>query len=564
MNKNSFSFFNILFLYVMPIRFIIKYFLLPYVFVSGIQAFAAAQPISADSSTIKIFETNITMDDGVALSTRIFLPDTGKSFAAVLIRTPYNKELEIWIDKKFLSKNIAIIVQDVRGKYKSGGKFYPFVNERADGLATLRWIRDQPWSNGVVGGWGVSYMGYTQWIIADSLDAAAPLLTSSGMYDFVYPDGLLSLQSAFLWGYANAAKAGDDLSPGNVKKKMSRLPLSVAADSINFLLDWLQHETKDEYWERQEFHGVIKSPVISIAGWYDIFLKGQIKSFEQLSITGNPQNRYIIGPWAHGVTSYKNDYGGNTHTGNYGQLAFEYMVSALNGKSAKLSPPLKEAIFNLFIMEKNEYVGSSVWPPKETKMVPYFLQDDQSLSTKKQAKSKIFSYLYDPADPYPNYGGTFLGDSVGPALQNRNMARTDQVKFETGALKEPLVLLGPIGASLWLSSTATCTDFIVCLQDVFPDGKIINIQEGGAKTTLTTSGPGKHQIPIWATGYQVNPGHRLRVIITSSLYPRFNRSLNTCEPVFSAEDIHKATQQIYTGSKTPSCILLPVYSVKNK
>ena len=548
----------------MLIKSVIKYFLLPFICISVMQSSTNAQSLSEDSASIKIFETNIKMDDGITLSTRVFLPDTNKAFPAVLIRTPYNKELEMWIDKRFLSNNIAIIIQDVRGKYKSEGKFYPFVNERADGLTTLRWIRDQSWSNRTVGGWGVSYMGYTQWIIADSLDAAAPLLTSSGMYDFIYPDKLLSLQSAFLWGYANVAKAGDDLSAGNVKKRMSRLPLSVAADSINFLLDWLQHETKDEYWDKQEFHGIITSPVISIAGWYDIFLKSQIKNFQQLSLTGNSQNRYIIGPWAHGITGYKNDYGGNVHTGSYGQMAFEYMVGVLTGKTKTLSAPLKEAAFNLFIMERNEYVGSSVWPPKQTKMISYFLQADQSLGTKKPVKSKSFFYTYNPSNPYPNYGGTFLGDSVGPSLQNKNLDRPDQVAFETAILKEPLILLGPITASLWLSSTAPCTDFIVCIQDVFPDGKIINIQEGGAKITFATLYPEKHPVSIWATGYQVNTAHRLRVIITSSLYPRFNRSLNTCEPIFSAENVHKANQHIYTGTTMPSCVVLPVYSVNNK
>ncbi len=522
-----------------------------------------AQEITKDSAGNRFFETTVRMDDGVPLSTRILLPNTDHPCAAVLMRTPYNKESDLWVDKRFLSHNIAIIIQDVRGKYKSKGDFYAFANERADGLSTLRWIREQPWSNDTVGGWGASYLGYTQWMIADSLNAAALMLTGDYMYDFIYPDGILSLHSPFLWGYANTPAKAENISNGKLYGKLSRLPLSVAADSIDFLSDWLKHEKKDAYWNKLSAHGPVKAPAISIAGWYDIFLKAQINGMQALSVNGNPQNRYIIGPWAHGATGYKNDYGGERKTGSYGNVAFNYMVNALKGKKNDLPLPLKDTRFNLFIMERNEYEGSDVWPPKETKTVPYFLQADHSLSTHASAGDKIFSYVYDPSDPYPSYGGTILGDSVGPALQNRNINRPDQVNFETKVLEQPLTLLGPVSASLWLSSDVPCSDFFVCIQDVFPDGKIINIQDGGSKVHFKGRKPQKQNISVWATGYQLNPGHKLRVTICSSLFPRFNRSLNTCDPIDDAKEMRKASQKIYSGKKMPSSINLPVYTLKD-
>jgi putative CocE/NonD family hydrolase len=509
------------------------------------------------------FETGIPMTDGTVLSTQVYLPDTGKKCAAVLIRTPYNKELEMWFDKRFLSYGIAIVMQDVRGKFKSQGVFYPFANERSDGLQTLRWIRSQPWSNGIVGGWGVSYMGYTQWVIADSLDVLAPLLAGSNVYDFIYPDGMFSLQSAFLWGYANATHPGD-LSPDKVRSRLSRLPLSVADDSISFLSDWLRHEKEDGFWKSMSFQERIKAPVISIAGWYDIFLKAQLQDFQTLSANGNPGNRLIIGPWCHGLQGYKRDYGGETKTGSYGQLMFQYTVNALCRKKDTLPPFLKDTRFNLFIMERNEYVGSDSWPPRETKTVPYFLRPDKSLSDRMPDRSAQFTYTYDPSDPYPNYGGTFLGDSVGPALQNRNLGRQDQLGFETAVLEKPLTLLGPVTATLWLSSDVSCTDFMVCIQDVFPDGRIINIQEGGAHVRFTTKGPEEKQISVWATGYQLNPGHRLRAVVTSSWFPRFNRTLNGCDPIYDAVHIRKANQHLYVGIGMPSVIDLPVYEPGHK
>lgn len=548
----------------MPIQSVVKSIFFLFACILGGGKLVNAQDIIKDSAGIKIFETTIKMDDGIALSTLIYLPNTNRRCAAVLIRTPYNKELEMWIDKRFLSHDIAIIIQDVRGKYKSGGIFYPFVNERADGLSTLRWIRNQSWSNDTIGGWGASYMGYTQWAIADSLDAAAPLLTSDDMYDFIYPGGIFSLHSAFLWGYANSTgKTGG--SPGeSISQRMNRLPLSAAADSITFLFDWLKHEKKDAYWNKIGFHGPARSPVITVAGWYDIFLKSQLNSIQGIVKEGNLLNKYIIGPWAHGLTGYKNDYGGEKRTGSYWQIAFNYIVNTLQGKSSSFSSPLKEAKFNLFVMEKNEYVGSDVWPPHETITVPYFFQPGNLLNIHTPVGRKTYSYVYDPLDPYPSIGGTILGDSVGPALQNKNTHRTDKVSFETGVFTKPLILLGPISASLWLSSSASCSDFIVCLEDVFPGGKIINIQEGGTKVHFNGKKPQKKNIAVWATGYQLNPGHKLRVTICSSWFPRFNRSLNTCDPIYSAKETRKASQKIYVGKKTPSSINLPVYTLKEQ
>ena len=170
-------------------------------------------------------------------------------------------------------------------------------------------------------------------------------------------------------------------------------------------------------------------------------------------------------------------------------------------------------------MERNEYIGSDVWPPKETRTMPYYLGQGNTLQTEVPDNSGNISYVYDPSDPFPSLGGTALGDSVGPALQNRNLNRKDQLEFESGVLENPIILLGPISASLWLSSEAHCTAFAVCLQDIFPDGKIVNIQEGIANVELQGKGLEQKEISLWATGYQLNPDHKLKVVVTSSWFP---------------------------------------------
>lgn len=524
------------------------------------QSLCKAQEISRPGKTA----INLPMDDGVTLSTTVFLPGGKKKCPAVLVRTPYDKNAEEWMGKAFKMFGIAVILQDVRGRYQSEGSFYPFINERADGLATLRWIRSQPWSDGTVAGWGGSYVGFTQWAISDSLDFLTLLVTGARLYDFVYPGGLFSLQSAFEWGLRNAGQKPVTVPAEKIRAAEKMLPLGIADDSttgdIGFVNDWLAHETFDTYWQKMDFRGITRAPLISMAGWYDIFLISQIEDFQALPDAAGSGRRLIIGPWYHGTPGEQNDYGGLKKTGKPSKI-FIYVKNHLNGKKNKLTSPLKDAVYNLFIMERNEYIGSDVWPPEETTMVPYYIGPSGYLDMKPVDKNGYLSYEYSPADPYPSRGGTALGEGVGPARQNENVTRKDQLVFETTIIEDPLILLGPVTATLWLASDAATTDFIVGLQDVFPDGRIINIQEGGARVKPSKDQPEKTEISVWATGYQINPGHTLRVFISSSWFPRYNRNLNIEVPAFTAVEMTDANQKVYYGPGTPSSISLPVYSI---
>jgi uncharacterized protein len=531
-----------------------------------ITCFYRAECKAANDKTGKI-EINISMADGVVLSTDVYLPGKKGKYPAVLVRTPYDKTAEQWMGKPFNMFGIAVVVQDVRGKHKSAGAYYPFINERSDGLQTLRWIREQPWSDGTVAGWGGSYVGFTQWAIADSLNFLTPLLTGANLYDFIYPDSLFSLHTAVVWGFLNASQTLNTIPPEKLAAATKILPLSAADDStikdISFINDWLIHEKYDNYWQKMDFRGITKSPLISIAGWQDIFLKTQIDDFEALSASGHPDNRLIIGPWCHGNQGEKNEYGGLKKTGKPSHI-FKLMKNYMKGKKIQLTSPFKDEKYNLFIMERNEYIGSQTWPPKETRSIPFYLGPSGYLGKMKYNGNGNLTYDYSPSDPYPSIGGTILGDAVGPARQNANVNRKDQLVFEMSVTERPLTLLGPVSATLWLSSDVSCTDFIVGLQDVFPDGKIINIQEGGANVKFAGTQPEKKEISVWATGYQINTGHKLRVFISSSWFPRFNRSLNSCDPIYSADIIVNAHQKVWFGGDNPSSVNLPVYETPGK
>lgn len=536
------------------------------VFLFVLNTYAQENQDESDSTGVISKTELIIMKDGIKLATDVYLPSENGTYPAILVRTPYNKAGIKKGAEKLAAEGYVVVVQDCRGKFLSEGAFYPFKHERADGLETVKWIKAQEWSNGKIGGWGGSYVGYTQWAVSDVLDVISPELTSADMYGLMYPGGMFSLATAFNWGLLVAAQTVNPVAPEKILASYSILPLSVADDSttkdINFINDWLTHSDKNEYWKFMDHRGIASSPVISVAGWYDIFIMPQILDFQALPENVRLQSRLIIGPWCHGKQAYENDYGGSEKTGHRQKLIGRFMKKHLQDTGFDFSDLVyKDKIYNLFVMERNEYYGCNNWPPKSTVETEYFLGPDHYFAPHKPKGSGKLEYTYNPSDPYPNRGGTFLGMGVGAALQNDNESRSDQLIFETTVLESPLILLGPISATLYVGSNVPSTGFIICLQDVFPNGNVINIQEGGSKVDLE-EGINKIDVSVWSTGYQLNQGHKLRAVITSSWFPRFNRNLNSGEPIFSAQTINIADQAIYFG-KNSSSITLPILNVSD-
>ena len=531
-----------------------------------IGAFSGNEVFAGDKGKL-MADQSVIMTDGTALATDIYLPEGEGPFTCILIRTPYNKKGTKGDCEWFQERGFVVVSQDCRGKYSSQGKFYPWINERSDGLTTLEWIHDQEWSDGKVGAWGGSYVGYTQWAISDQLDVITPYVTGADMYDLFYPAGLFSLGLSFSWGFIVDAQETNSIPSEKSKASYSILPLSATAESTigkksEFVDDWLKHTERDEYWQSQNHRGIAKADVFSIAGWYDIFLLDQLADFEALE-TNSSDNRQIVTYFCHGNAAVKNDYGGSTKTGDPASLAKQYLINHLRDDEAEIFvSPFKDTKYNLFIMERNEFYGADNWPPKATSFVNYYFGPNEYISTTKQKDKTSVTYSYDPANPYPNLGGTAIGENVGPSLQNSNVERKDQVIFESSVLDSSLVLLGPISATLYVSSDAKSTDFYVSLQDVFENGDIVNIQDGGARASFDNSKIEKLDIDVWATGYQLEAGHKLRVVVCSSLFPRYNRNLNSGEPIYSAEKIIVARQKVHFGPEYPSHITLPVLDLK--
>ena len=513
-----------------------------------------------------LITTNIITRDGVALGTDIYLPKKSGKFNCVLTRTPYNKDTDAVLPLilPFLKENFAVVVQDCRGRFTSKGKFFPFVNERKDGLDTVAWIKKQKWFGGKIAGFAGSYNGYTQLAIADKLDFISPHVTAGNIYRIVYPYNIFSPKTLFSWGFS----MDEPQVEYDINKAYRILPLSQASvktygKTNEFVAEYLKHENYDNFWKKQNVNKYIKAPGIWIAGWYDMFLGPQIDAFQSLDNKTYEKSRIVVGPWCHGTQALEKDYGGEEKGGDFNLLIYKFIIAALKGKNFDniLKPPFKNAKYNLFIIEKNEYVGSEVWPPENTKQTKFYLLADNKISTKFPQKNITFDYCYNPKDPFPSLGGCVFGENVGPADQSSTTSRADRLIFETEVKNKPLTLLGEIYAELFVQTSAKCTDFFVSIQDVFPKGgPIINIQTGGAKfIPKDKSKPEKVKINIWPTGYEIKTGHKLRFVITSSCFPAYNRNLNTGEPIFSAKKIKSAEQKIFTGKKYPSAVSLPIY-----
>ncbi len=523
---------------------------------------------SSGWSMIKTIEY-ISINDSVKLATDVYLPDTTGQYPCILYLTPYGRENIKNEPEKFVEKGYAVVCQDTRGKFGSTGTFYPFKNDRADGSKTVEWIRTQNWSNGKICGWGGSYLGYTQWAVADQLDMISPIFTTANMYDALYPDGLMSLGLAFRWGLLVDSKTVNAISPEKMEKSYYYLPLSIADDSTYknnpFTDDWISHEYYDTYWGKMDHRGEYSIPVFAAAGWYDIFLMPQIMDFMALGSNRNPDSYLFIGPWAHGSFAAKVEFGDNADYGKVVAPVLHRLVDKymLNKETNIIQPPFEAKPLHAFIMQRNEWYSFDQWPPANVEFKNLYIGDNNTLLTEANNNGK-YTWEYNPSYPYPSLGGTIIGQDVGPAWQNNNIDRNDQLVFVSSPLDTALTLLGPINAELYIKTDVSSTDIIVCLQDVFPDGKILNIQEGGAKIFSDPNAPERRKIDVslWATGYQVNPKHQLRLVVTSSWFPRFNRNLNSGEPLVEAVNIINSVQTMFYGIDTPSCIILPVLDLK--
>ncbi len=555
-----------------------------------IDRMAVAQALGDDV----VFESNvmIPMRDGTRLAANLFRPSGDGQFPTILYRTPYGKgDKQHGQARAYVSSGYAVVIQDCRGRGDSEGIWDPFRYDAKDGFETQEWVGSQSWCNGKIGTAGGSYVGWTQWASAPEgsqyLKTMVPVVPFCNAYDIAYYDGAFQLALLMSWG---AAQGGATVPLDGGDQTFRYLPLNQFDDQLNqevfYLEDWVEHPADDQYWAdrgigRDAFDDVTV-PVLNIGGWYDIFSKATLDMTS--GVRDESRNHLVrrnqvvvMGPWSHGVGGRKVgalDFGAEA-TQDVGKLQKEWFDYWLRDQDTDIED---WPAFKIFVMGENAWRGEDEWPLARTVYTPFYLHSqgnanqldgDGVLSEVQTDSTSSDTYTYDPNDPVPTIGGNNLvAVPIGPFDQTEVERRQDVLVYTTAPLTEAIEVTGPVKMILFAASTAKDTDFTAKLVDVHPDGKAYNLCDGiiraswrDSKTSPELIEPGKtyrYEIDLWVTSNLFKPGHRIRVEISSSNFPRFDRNPNSGLPFGTDRELHQATQTVFHGGDNASHLLLPV------
>lgn len=521
----------------------------------------------------------------------------------------------------FVERGYVVIMQDTRGRFASqGDEYYPPMWEMQDGYDAVEWAAALPYADGNVGTMGQSYLGATQYLLAPSrpphLKAAFPVSAAADFYQcWVYHSGgafelgwqipyaiLMARDSLARQGLTETllpqlerdlAAAHIAFAPPLTEEAYRRLPLQAWGEVLQpvarYLGDYLRHPADGPYWwsvnvERQ--HANINIPMYHVTSWYDIFLRGGLANFcglreHALTEEARANQKILIGPWAHRFP-YTSPSAGDTGDIDFGEHArielhdtqLRWFDHWLKGMDTGIT---EEAAVKLFVMGENVWRDEHEWPLARTRYRPYYfhsqgqansLHGNGQLSALAPGAEPPDRFIYDPHDPTPSCGGNTLIIPMGAYDQRQVKVRQDVLVYTTEPLSEPLEVTGPITVELYAASSAPDTDFTAKLVDVRTDGYAQNLADGIIRAryrnsryiaTLLTPGDVTHfTIDLWATSHVFAPGHRIRVEIASSNFPRFDRNLNTGADQASSSQLQTAAQTVFHDQRYPSHILLPI------
>ena len=563
-------------------------------------------------------DVRIAMRDGVGLYADIYRPrGAGEKLPTILIRTQYNKapyregrssKRGNGVAYMFAGQGFSVVVQDMRGRFRSEGNFHPSANDADDGYDTVGWVAAQPWSNGKVGTYGCSALGLTQVMMAPTrppaLAAMVPQAAAGGArnnpYDVVN-SGVPSMAWAFPWFRERASEKGTEALPKiDYDQIMKTLPLADMMErsgrATSDWRDWVSHEPGDAYWRQFAFFDEKSRPdvpALFIDSWYNITVNETLNLFtafqKQSASEQARRNQYvIISPTEHCLSERamtphmvgERDMGDIRQ--DYWSIYLRWYDHWLRGGG---KGDLKMPRVQYYLMGANKWKSADSWPIPGTRFVPYYFSSGGKANTSKgdgrlstaMATGPADQYRYDPANPVPSKAIDSGGGGQAADLQELDL-RPDRLVFTTEPLKSGVEVTGPLRAVLYVSSSAVDTDFVVQLSDVYPDGRVYNLHQGIARARYreaykvkeryredysrpTLLKPGKIyriEVNMEATGNWFPPGHRIRVQVSSSLFPHWARNLNTGRNNGTETRMVTAQNTIYHDRDHPSHIILPV------
>lgn len=558
----------------------------------------------------------VPMRDGVKLATDVYRPAGDGRHPVVLLRLPYNKEQPALL---FLAGDIlriaqagyAVVVQDCRGTWQSEGTFSPYFQEAADGADTIAWAAAQPWSTGAVGMMGASYYGATQWLAAGesppALKAMAPFITTDQYYDkWTYQGGAFQLGFILQWatatfgvaealrrvlgGAAPATLIGEAIAAADaVTTNYRHTPLCELpglADRAPYVADWLAHPDYDDYWQAiapRERYDRIAAPALNFGGWYDLFLGGTLANY--CAMKSRCRQKLVIGPWVHGYN------GGVYAERNFGLMAHDAVADVTAEQIRWFDHFLKGAAngvpddkpVKIFVMGADAWREEDDWPLPDTDWQRWYLHSDGhaasqdgKLSTAPPGNEAPDTYVFDPRDPVPTVGGAtflpglFVAANAGPRDQRAVEARPDVLVYTSEVLAQDLEVTGPVTLVLHVASDAPDTDFTGKLVDVHPDGRAMLLTDGilrlryregyTAPTSLVPGNVVRIAIDLVATSNVFRAGHRVRLEVSSSNFPRFDRNSNTGGLIAREREaeFRVARNTVWHDATRPSHLVLPV------
>ncbi len=568
----------------------------------------------------------VPMRDGVRLATDVYRPDDGARHPVLVNGHPYDNDHFLATHELVFSplvaaqRGYAVVVQEARGRAGSEGTWRPYGNEGKDAYDTVEWAAAQPWSDANVGLYGACALGWTA--IQGAVEAPPHLkavfayMTATNYHSgWTYSGGAFELgfQLSWVWtilardtisrlGLEPAAREEAErklaAAAADIKSSARYLPLidfpAYQDGAAPYWREWLSHPAYDDFWRQVDAVARaerIKVPVLHMSAWYDTCLRGHVDLHNALQLHGDERvrnhHRLILGPWDHSAYYNKRptcagerDFGPGVMTGpdTLAPIAFQWFDYWLTGKGDAFMPEHK---IRYFQMGENVWKETDSWPPPHT-VVPYYLHSsgqansrrgDGALSPKPPGSEPPDSYVYDPFDPAPTAGGRSMID-VLPGVENQVAVeeRQDVLVYTSARLAEPVAVNGPVYVTLHASSSAPDTDFTAKLVDVQPDGYCANIAEGIIRARyrngfereefLEPDKIAEFRLDLWDMAHTFQPNHRIRLEISSSNFPRFDRNLNSrVTPGLATEaDAQKAVQQVFHSKPYPSHLSLPVMS----
>ena len=522
-------------------------------------------------------DLRIPLPDGVITLADWYRPsDSGpEAMPVVLVRTPYGHQTVLGrlLGSVLARRGLQVVIQSVRGTFGSGGEYWPMHQERDDGVATVAWLREQPWCDGRIATAGPSYLGHTQWAIGPYLDvpleAMCVSVTTSDFPRTFYPDGSISLYSLLSWSALIGTQEDGTplrrlLSERRLTKRteaaMASLPLRDAdrvaiGKPVRFWQEVIEHaEPGDDFWKPTNHRPLVAgltTPTTMVTGWYDLFLPAQLDDFRDLQRAGRT-TRITIGPWAHADR-------GNIKT----MLAdtANFLSAHLGGNTSELN----RAPVRVYLQHADRWLDFPSWPPEEATPTPIHLHEGRRLDWAEPSTGEPDEFDYDPADPTPSTGGPLLN---GPTKQRDNTAieaREDVLIYTGDRLTRDLDLVGELSATIFLRAGLGHGDLFVRVCDVDARGVSRNVCDGMIRLRAGDVEPAEDgvfevRLPMYPTGYRFRRGHRLRVQVAAGAFPRFARNHGTEEAIADATTMRRNHYEILHDARHPSRIVLPVLS----